>query len=76
MAVKAPVGITDRFCLEEIEMQGTKLSNIKYAVQIDTLGKECYTYDTPRDWIIKVRKDMSELKLNLSDEQICNERSI
>ena len=26
-------------------MQGTKLSNIKCAVQIDTLGKECYTYD-------------------------------
>ena len=23
-------------------MQGTKLSNIKCAVQIDTLGKECY----------------------------------
>ena len=31
--------------MEEIEMQGTKLSNIKCAVQIDTLGKECYTYN-------------------------------
>ena len=45
IAVKTPVGITNRFVLEEIEMQGTKLSNIKCAVQIDTLGKECYTYN-------------------------------
>ena len=45
IAVKTPVGITDRFQLEKIEMQGTKMSNIKCAVQIDTLGKECYTYD-------------------------------
>ena len=29
IAVKTPVGITDRFELEEIEMQGTKFSNIK-----------------------------------------------
>ena len=45
IAVKTPVGITERFLMEEIEMQGTKLSNIKCAVQIDTLGKECYTYN-------------------------------
>ena len=44
-AVKTPVGITNRFVLEEIEMQGTKLSNIKCSVQIDTLGKECYTFN-------------------------------
>ena len=43
IAVKTPVGITDRFSLKEKEMQGTKLSNIKCSVQIDTLGKECYT---------------------------------
>ena len=42
IAVKTPVGISDRFQLKEIEMQGTKLSNIKCAVQMDTLGKECY----------------------------------
>ena len=45
IAVKTPVGITDRFQMKEIEMQGTKLSNIKCAVQIDTLGKECYIYN-------------------------------
>ena len=43
IAVKTPVGITDRFELEEIEMQGTKWSNIKCAVQVDTLGKDCYS---------------------------------
>ena len=45
IAVKTPVGITERFQLQEIEMQGTKMSNIKCAVQIDTLGKECYTFN-------------------------------
>ena len=45
IAVKTPVGITNRFVLEKIEMQGTKLSNIKCSVQIDTLGKECYTFN-------------------------------
>ena len=43
IAVKTPVGITDRFELEQIEMQGTKFSNIKCSVQVDTLGKDCYT---------------------------------
>ena len=43
IAVKTPVGITDRFLVNKIEMQGTKFSNIKCSIQIDTLGKECYT---------------------------------
>ena len=43
IAVKTPVGITDRFELEQIEMQGTKFSNIKCSVQVDTLGRDCYT---------------------------------
>ena len=43
IAIKTPVGITDRFKLSEIEMQGTMFSNIKCSVQIDTLGKECYS---------------------------------
>ena len=45
IAIKTPVGITDRFELQKIEIQGTKLSNIKCAVQVDTLGKECYAYN-------------------------------
>ena len=43
IAIKTPIGITDRFQLDQIEMQGTKFSNIKCSVQIDTLGKECYS---------------------------------
>jgi hypothetical protein len=43
IAIKTPLGITDRFELQEIEMQGTKFSNIKCSIQIDTLGKECYS---------------------------------
>ena len=42
IAVKTPVGITDRFTMEEIEMQGSVLGPIKCSVQIDTLGRDCY----------------------------------
>ena len=42
IAVKTPVGMTERFEVEEIERQGTKFSNIKCSIQIDTLGRECY----------------------------------
>ena len=44
--VKTPVGDTDRFELNKIEMQGTVPAPLKCAVQIDTLGKYCYTYNT------------------------------
>ena len=43
IAVKTPVGISERFELNKIEMQGTKFSNLKCSVQIDSFGKECYT---------------------------------
>ena len=43
IAVNTPVGISERFELNKIEMQGTKFSNLKCSVQIDSLGKECYT---------------------------------
>ena len=42
IAVKTPVGITDRFTMEEIEMQGSVLGPIKCSIQIDTLGRDCY----------------------------------
>ena len=42
VAVKTPWGgLTDRIELEELEMQGTVLSNIKCSVQIDSIGKDC-----------------------------------
>ena len=42
IAIKTPVGMTDRFQMEQIEMQGTVLGPIKCSVQIDTLGRDCY----------------------------------
>ena len=44
--VKTPVGDTEQFELSRIEMQGTVPAPIKCAVQIDTLGRYCYTYNT------------------------------
>ena len=44
--VKTPVGDTDRFTLEDIEMQGTVNAPIKCAVQMDTIGKYCYANNT------------------------------
>ena len=44
--VKTPVGDTERFELNNIEMQGTVTAPLKCAVQMETLGKYCYTYNT------------------------------
>ena len=44
--VKTPVGETDTFELSNIEMQGTVPAPLKCAVQIETLGRYCYTYNT------------------------------
>jgi hypothetical protein len=43
---KTPVGDTDRFELNRIEMQGTVPAPLKCAVQMDTLGRYCYAYST------------------------------
>ena len=44
--VKTPVGETEIFELSNIEMQGTVPAPLKCAVQIETLGRYCYTYNT------------------------------
>ena len=44
--VKTPVGDTDRFELNRIEMQGTVPAPLKCSVQIDTLGQYCNTYNS------------------------------
>ena len=44
--VKTPVGDTDRFTLEHIEMQGTVSAPIKCSAQMDTIGKYCYANNT------------------------------
>ena len=42
IAIKTPVGQTDRFEMDRIEMQGTVMAPIKASVQLDTLGRDCY----------------------------------
>ena len=42
IVIKTPVGLTERFKMTNIEMQGTVLGAIKCNVQLDTLGRECY----------------------------------
>ena len=44
--VKTPVGDTERFELNQIEMQGTVPAPLKCAVQMDTLGRYCYSNNT------------------------------
>ena len=41
--VKTPVGDTNRFEMNNIEIQGTVTAPLKCAVQIDSLGRDCYT---------------------------------
>ena len=43
VSVKTPVGVTDEFVLENIEMQGTVPAPLKCVAQMDGLGKICYT---------------------------------
>ena len=43
VTVKTPVGVTDEFVLENIEMQGTVPAPLKCAAQMDGLGKKFYT---------------------------------
>ena len=42
ISVRTPVGMTERFILNDIEMQGTVMGPIKASVQLDTLGRDCY----------------------------------
>ena len=42
ISVRTPVGMTERFELHDIEMQGTVMGPIKCSVQLDTLGRDCY----------------------------------
>ena len=46
VTVKTPVGVTDEFVLENIEMQGTVPGPLQCAAQMDGLGKNLYTKTT------------------------------
>ena len=75
--VKTPVGNTEAFQLNRIEMQGTVTAPIKCAVQIDTLGKNSYTYGTG---LYKYRDSCSVPALGMIDDiagvSECNANSI
>ena len=46
VAIKTPWGTkTERFTLNNIEMQGTVLAGLKCAISIDNMGKEALEYD-------------------------------
>ena len=42
IAIRTPVGLSERFEMNDIEMQGTVMGPIKCSVQLDTLGRDCY----------------------------------
>ena len=44
--IKTHVGDTDEFELNNREMQGTVTAPLKCTVQVDTLGKNCYSTST------------------------------
>ena len=45
VVVKTPCGLTDEFTLEKIIMQGSVFGPIKSTIQIDTLGRDCQSYN-------------------------------
>ena len=75
--VKTPIGDTERFELERIEMQGTVPAPLKCAVQMDTLGRYSYSYNTG---LYQYRDGCSIPALGMIDDLAgvteCNEDSI
>ena len=55
VSIKTGVGQTDRFKLHKIEQQGTCNGQIKCSVQIDTIGRDCYS-------VIRIKSHCSNLK--------------
>ena len=75
--VKTPVGDTDRFVLNRIEMQGTVPAPLKCAVQMDTLGRYCYSYSTG---LYQYRDACTVVPLGMIDDVAgvseCSEKSV
>ena len=68
VAVKTPWGaLTERVTLNDLEMQGTVLSNIKCSVQIDSLGQDCLT---EKKGIFKYKNCISVPPLSMVDDII------
>ena len=43
ISVQTPFGITERFNIDKTVMQGEVMSPILCSVQVDTIGKQCFT---------------------------------
>ena len=75
--VKTPVGDTERFELNMIEMQGTVLAPLKCSVQMDTLGRYCYKFNTG---LYKYKGSCDVPPLGMIDDiagvSDCNEKSV
>ena len=75
--VKTSVGSTEKFVLNNIEMQGTVLAPLKCAVQMDTLGRYCYSHSTG---LYKYKNSCFVPPLGMIDDiagvSECNEKSI
>ena len=56
LTVQTPVGVTDTFTLENIEMQGTVPASLKYARQMDSLGRKRYAEE---DYLYKYNGNCS-----------------
>ena len=67
VTVKTPVGVTDTFTLENIEMQGTVPAPLKCAGQMDALGRKCYAEE---DYLYKYNGNCSVPNLGFIDDTI------
>ena len=75
--VKTPVGDTERFELNRIESQRTVPAPLKCAMQMDTLGRQSYTYSTG---LYQYKDVCSVPALGMIDDIVgvskCNENSV
>ena len=65
VVVKTPCGLTDEFTLQKIVMQGSVFGPIKSTIQIDTLGRDCQSYN---QGMFKYKNVLSLTPLALIDD--------
>ena len=77
VSIKTPIGQTDEFILENIEMQGTVMAPLKCTGQIDSLGRNGYTNQTA---LYKYKKTCYVPILGMIDDTLgmskCGEDSV
>ena len=65
VVVKTPCGLTDEFQLDKLVMQGSVFGPIKSTIQIDTLGRDCESYN---QGLFKYKNVLSTVPLALIDD--------